>query len=107
MKRDSFHDYVVDQLRGVPDVEARAMFGGHGLYRGGDFFGILFKGRFYLKTDERSRAAYVEAGMKPFRPSARQRLASYYEVPADVLEDAEELAEWAGKALAAASKRRR
>lgn len=43
-------------------------------------------------------------GMGPFRPNARQTLTSYYEVPPDILEDGELLAEWARTALAANGK---
>ena len=36
--------------------------------------------------------------MKPFRPNARQTLKSYYEVPADVVEDRGLLRRWADRA---------
>ncbi len=100
MKDKTFKDYVLDQLRGLDDVECRAMFGGYGLYRGETFFGIIHRGRLYFKTDAGSRPAYVEAGMKPFRPSARQTLKSYYEVPVDVIEDEDQLVRWARTAIA-------
>jgi TfoX/Sxy family transcriptional regulator of competence genes len=32
-KDESFKDFVLDQLRELDDVEARRMFGGHGLYQ--------------------------------------------------------------------------
>lgn len=67
------------------------MFGCHGLYHNDIFFGIIFKGRLYFKTDSATRAEYLEHGMKPFRPSSKQTLKNYYEVPADVIEDGEEL----------------
>lgn len=95
-KSDSFRDYVEEQLG--PGMTFRAMFGGHGIYRGEVFFGILFKGRLFFRTGPRSRAKYVERGSKPFKPSARQTLKSYYEVPADVLESAETLRSWAQEA---------
>ena len=74
------------------------MFGGYGVYRGDSFFGILFKKRLYFRTGPITRPAYIKAGMKPFQPSARQTLKTYYEVPADVLEDREKLRVWAQKA---------
>lgn len=106
-KGNSFRDFVLEQLGGVPDVVTRPMFGGHGLYAGGRFFGILYRGVFYLKVDDRSRPAYQAAGMKPFRPFPdRPTTMQYYEVPAGVLDDPEELAAWAAKAIAAASAKR-
>lgn len=99
MGRDSFKDYILDQLSGL-DVSARAMFGGHGLYVGASFFAILHRDRLYFRTDAATRDRYTARGMEPFRPNARQTLASYYEVPADIVEDGELLTEWARAALA-------
>lgn len=100
MTDHSFRDFILDQLKtGVRDVTCRAMFGGHGLYQGKIFFGIIHKGRLYFKTDEASRAEYVQGGMKPFRPNARQTLTTYYEVPVEIIEDGEQLAAWAERAI--------
>jgi len=97
---DGFKDYVLDQLDGLEGVSARSMFGGHGLYLRADFFGIVFRGRLYFRTDETTRAAYSELGSGPFQPTPRQRLKNYYEVPADVIEDRNRLVEWARDAVA-------
>ena len=99
MKDSSFKEFVLDQLRELGGLESRAMFGGVGLYAGGKFFGILFQGRLYFRTSETTRAAYLGRGMEPFRPNVKRRLNSYYEVPADVMEDPVELLRWAGEAI--------
>lgn len=99
MPEDPFLEYVLDQLETLGPVLPRAMFGGHGLYRAGVFFGIVSRGRLYFKTDELSRERYVERGCAPFEPNSRQTLRTYYELPADVLEDPSELAAWADDAL--------
>jgi len=57
------------------------MFGGFGLYHCDLFFGILHKGRLYFKTNDQTRPVYEKYGMKPFRPSAKQTLKNYYEIP--------------------------
>jgi DNA transformation protein len=95
-KPDGFKEYVEGQLGG--DASFRAMFGGYGIYRGDVFFGIVSRSRLYFKTGPLTRRDYVAKGMGPFKPNARQTLKSYYEVPADVLEDAETLRAWALKA---------
>lgn len=101
-----FVEHVVDQLRAFGAVRARRMFGGTGLYRGDVMFGLIADGVFYLKADERNRPAFEEAGTEPFRYRRRGRadavVMSYWEVPGDVLEDAEVLAAWAREAHAAA-----
>jgi DNA transformation protein and related proteins len=102
MREDGFVEFVRDQLRGLEgELEFRRMFGGHGLYRDGVFFGILMGGRFYLKTSEATRGEFVSRGMEPFRPNERQTLKAYYEVPGEVLESAGELVVWAERACAA------
>jgi len=99
---DSFRAFVLEQLEPLSktgELKTRAMFGAHGLYLNGKFFGIIHSGRLYLKTDEKSRKKYLDAGMKPFKPNKKQTLKNYYEVPADLLEDSEELPKWAGDSL--------
>ena len=100
MKSDSFVEFVLDQLNDVGGVTCRAMFGGHGLYRNGKFFAIIHKGKLYFKTDEKSRDAYIKKGMKPFAPNKKQTLKNYYELPADVIDDADLITDWAMKAVA-------
>ena len=104
MKDDSLKDFALDQLRGLGGLESRAMFGGHGLYAAGKIFGIFFKGRLYFKTSSATRADYSSRGMKPFRPNVKQRLNSYYEVPANVMEDAAQLEAWARTAIKSGDK---
>ena len=99
MKDDTFQAFVLDQLRELPDVASRAMFGGFGLYCGRSFFGIVFHGRLYFKVSDATRTDYEARGMKPFRPSARQTMKSFYEVPADVVEDRATLITWATRAI--------
>jgi DNA transformation protein and related proteins len=99
MKNDSFKDFVLDQLRELDGVKARRMFGGYGLYQDETFFGILHKGRVYFKVDESTIGEYRKRKMKPFRPKAKQTLISYYQVPVEILEDNEQLCDWAMKAI--------
>ena len=75
------------------------MFGGFGLYNDETFFGIIFKGRLFFKTDPATRTRYVTMGMKPFQPNEKQTLKSYYGVPVDVIEDQEQLTAWALEAV--------
>jgi DNA transformation protein len=94
----SFLDCVLEQMVEAKGLKTRAMFGGHGLYIGSAFFGIVHRGALYLRTDEASRLAYMKAGSRPFNPRGQKELHRYYEVPADILEDSEELLIWAKRA---------
>ena len=101
MPDESFNAFVLDQLAGVPEVRAKAMFGAHGLYSGRHFFGILDQGRLFFKTDEKSRDNYVARGMEAFTHESKGKLMtmSYHEVPPEVLELPQELAAWARRAI--------
>ncbi|MDF0651256.1 MAG: TfoX/Sxy family protein [Nitrospira sp.] len=98
-KHDGFKDFILDQLTELNGVTVGAMFGGYGLYQNAKFFGIIHKGRLYFKVSTAIVPNYKERGMKPFRPNAKQTLKSFYEVPIDVIEDAEVLTQWATTAV--------
>lgn len=74
------------------------MFGGHGLYHGEVFFGILSDGRLYFKTHPDTLPDYLVFHAEVFAPSKKQILKNYHEVPVDILEDAVQLTTWARKA---------
>jgi len=83
------------------------MFGGVGLYCGELFFALMDDDTLYFKVDDSSRPRFEARGMSPFRPSGEGgEVMQYYEVPADVLEDAEALAAWAAEAVAVARQAR-
>jgi DNA transformation protein len=101
MPDDSLKEFILDQLRALPELRSRKMFGAHGLYSGDKFFGILHEGRLFFKTDTQSRLEYTARGMEPFTYKVKGRVVSmvYYEVPPDVLENATELTVWAQQAV--------
>lgn len=99
-----FRDFVLEQLAGLGPVSARRMFGGYGLYLGGDIFALIHRDTLYLKTDDSTRPDFEAAGAARFTPRVRGKPfpMPYHEAPAEALEDADELCRWAGKALEAA-----
>lgn len=98
-KHDGFKDFVLDQLIDMRQVTCRAMFGGYGLYQRTAFFGIIHKERLYLKVTPTTVEQYKAHGMSPFRPNPKQILTSFYEVPIQIIEDSEQLTEWATASL--------
>ena len=105
-KDESFKDFILDQLSEIDSVEARRMFGGHGLYQDETFFGIVHRGRLYFKIDESTVGEYRKRKMKPFRPNGKQTLKSYYQVPVEIIEDADVLREWAVRAVSCQNKKK-
>ena len=83
------------------------MFGGVGLYSGDLFFALMDDDTLYFKVDDITRPGFEERGMGPFRPGGEDgEVMQYYEVPADVLEDAEALAPWVADAVGVARRAR-
>jgi DNA transformation protein len=101
MPDDSFKEFVLDQLSGLPEVGARTMFGAKGLYCGDHFFGILDEGRVFFKTDDQSKTDYIARHMGPFTYTSRGRQVTmgFHEVPPEILEDARELVLWAQRSI--------
>jgi DNA transformation protein len=99
----SFRDFVLDQLAGVANLRARAMFGGIGLYAGEVFFGILAADVLYFKVGDENRQTYEAAGSRPFTPfDNRTMTMPYWNVPATVMEDGDALVTWARRSIAVA-----
>lgn len=95
--------YVIEQLQGVNGVTTRRMFGGIGIYSNETFFALISRDTLYFKVHDATRGDFETRGMLPFRPTPDLQM-SYFEVPADALEDADELALWARRAIAVASR---
>jgi DNA transformation protein len=106
---DEFVDYVMDQLSNWAEVSVRRMFGGAGLYREGRMFGLVADDVAYLKVDDSNRDDFLRAGSAPFEPypeKIKSTVMSYFEIPADVLEDPDELARWAERSWIVAQKKK-
>jgi len=98
---DDYRSFVLEQLQTAGQVTARRMFGGVGLYLDGLFFALIDDDTVYLKADESNRARFEQAGSRPFCPfpDRPEQAMGYWQVPAEVLEDADELAIWAREAM--------
>ncbi len=85
-------------------VSVKRMFGGHGVYADGLFFAIEAEGEIYLKADRHSAPQFQAAGSRPFVYQGRDRpvTMSYWSLPDQALEDADELVFWAKSAVEAA-----
>ncbi len=104
----TFRTFILEQLgRSVRDIRARNMFGGVGIYCDGFFFALIDEDTLYFKVDESNRPDYEARGMGPFQPYGEDgETMGYYRVPDDLLEDAEELGQWAEKAIAVARRKK-
>ena len=103
MPRDQFADLVCELLSPMGEVRARRMFGGCGVYCDGVMMALIADEVLYFRTDERTRTAYEDLGLPPFRPFPDKPMTMPYHRPPDsVLDDGGEMLSWARPAYEAA-----
>jgi DNA transformation protein len=98
-------DRIIKLLLPLGPVEARRLFGGHGLYLEGTIFATIFEGELYLKADERTWAAFKrrKLGRLCYETSNGKTIdLPYWEAPPELLQDGAMMTRWARKAYAAA-----
>lgn len=106
MVSESYLSFVLEQLAGVARIVTKRMFGGVGIYSDGTFFAVIDNDTLFFKVDETLSKRYRDRGMPPFMPvPGAAPMAGYYQVPPDVLEDADALAKWAKDSLGIAAKK--
>lgn len=96
---------IAERIGVLGKVSIARFFSGVALIAGGVQFGFVIRGSLYLRVDDKTRAAFEAMGAKPFHYAGRSRtvtVPTYYEAPAEILEDAETLDQWAAAAHRAA-----
>ena len=85
-------------------IEARRMFGGHGLYHDGRMFGLVARDTLYLKADDQTLAEFERRGLPAFgyEREGRRMEMSYRQAPEEIFEDREEALRWGRMAWEAA-----
>lgn len=101
---EGFLDLLKDNLGGLGPVSFRRMFGGAGVYADGVMFALVADDTLYLKADEETKTAFEHEGLAPFSYTGRGRTIalSYWRAPERLLDDPDEMTEWAQIALAVA-----
>jgi DNA transformation protein and related proteins len=100
-------EFVLEQLAPAAAATRKRMFGGVGLYADGLFFGLIAEDTLYFKVDETNRADFEAHGCEAFRPYKDTRSMNYFAVPEEVLEDSDQLSDWARRAIAVAARSKR
>ena len=92
---DEFVAHVLDLMAPLGNVQARAMFGGHGFFLDDVMFAKMGKDVLDLRVDDENRALFEKAGME------KAGKMPYHRAPPEALEDGEVFLEWAQGAVAA------
>ena len=102
--RNEFVDYVLELMRPLGAVSARAMFGGHGIYHGDRIFAIVIDDTLYFKVDDGNRAEFKALGLDAFVYKGKRGSKvsmSYTRAPDEALESPHLMSDWARSAISA------
>ncbi len=100
-------EFLIDLFAHFGPVTIRRMFSGFGISADGTNFALALRSGLYFRADDATIPQFEAEGSKPFQYQTRARtvtVASYWELPARLFDDSEELAAWARAALAAAQR---
>jgi len=100
----AFKDYILDMLEPIGPVSAKRMFGGGGIFLHGNMFALINDDVLYFKVDGQNIKPFDDAEATAFTYIRRGKeiALSYRAVPADVIDDTDQLCGWAHRAWEAA-----
>ncbi len=100
-------DFLIDLFSDFGPVTIRPMFSGFGISVDGINFAMALRAGLYFRADDQTIPQFEAEGSKPFQYQTRARtvtVSSYWQLPARLFDDPEELTGWARAALAAAQR---
>jgi DNA transformation protein len=100
-------DFLIDLFSDFGPVTIRPMFSGFGISADGINFALALRAGLFFRADEATIPQFEAEGSKPFQYQTRAKAVtvnSYWQLPARLFDDPEELTVWARAALAAAQR---
>ncbi|MDE5463799.1 TfoX/Sxy family protein [Bradyrhizobium sp. CSS354] len=100
-------EFLIDLFADFGPVAIRKMFSGYGISADGINFALALRAGLFFRADEVTIPDFEAEGSKPFQYASRAKTVvvnSYWELPARLFDDSEELSQWARAALAAAQR---
>jgi len=100
-------DFLIDLFSDFGPLTIRPMFSGFGISADGINFALALRAGLYFRADEETIPLFEAEASKPFQYQTRAKtitVNSYWQLPARLFDDPEELADWARAALAAAQR---
>jgi DNA transformation protein len=100
-------EFLIDLFADFGPVTIRPMFSGFGISVDGVNFAMALRAGLYFRADEMTIPQFEAEGSKPFQYSTRVKTVvvnSYWQLPARMFDDTDELSEWARAALGAAQR---
>ena len=98
-------EFLIDMFSDFGPVTIRPIFSGFGISVDGVNFAMALRAGLYFRADDATIPQFEAEGSKPFQYQTRAKTVvvhSYWQLPARLFDDTEELSQWARAALAAA-----
>ena len=98
-------EFLIDLFSDFGPVTIRPMFSGFGISVDGVNFAMALRAGLYFRADDVTIPQFEAEGSKPFQYQTRAKTVvvnSYWQLPARLFDDTEELSRWARAALGAA-----
>ena len=101
-----FIDFLHEVFEFWGPIQAKRMFGGHGIYHDGLMFGLVIDNQLYLKTDAENLASFQDKGLGPFIYDMKGKPVqlSYHRAPETLLDERDMAAQWAQRSWDAAGR---
>jgi DNA transformation protein len=100
-------EFLIDLFSDFGPITIRPMFSGFGISVDGVKFAMALRAGLYFRADEHTIPQFEAEGSKPFQYQTRAKTVmvnSYWQLPARLFDDTEELSRWARAALGAAQR---
>jgi DNA transformation protein len=100
-------DFLIDLFAHFGPVTIKRMFSGFGISADGTNFALALRSGLYFRADDQTIPQFAAEGSKPFQYQTRTKTVtvnSYWELPARLFDDPEDLSEWARAAWHAAQR---
>jgi DNA transformation protein and related proteins len=100
-------DFLIDLFADFGPVTIRPMFSGFGISVDGTNFALALRAGLYFRADDQTIPQFEAEGSKPSQYQTRAKtvtVGSYWQLPARLFDEPDELTDWAKAALAAAQR---
>ena len=95
--KNEFLQYALDIFNPLGKLDTKILFGGNAILKNNITFAMVFDGSIYLKTNKDTVKKYLDLNSKPLSYKKNNKTINlrYYEIPVEIIDDEDQLIDWA------------
>jgi len=95
--KNEFLQYALDIFGPLGKLHTKTLFGGNAILKNNITFAMVFDGSIYLKTNKDTVKKYLDLNSKPLSYKKNNKTINlrYYEIPVEIIDDEDQLIDWA------------